>query len=100
MPFLLALLTMITTVHPANLLGTWHGKSGTLTIGKVLKHTNGTQQSYPGEWSADGTTLHVHWLSGRNAIFLPDIECPYTLKGGTLTLEGACFGIEGIDARR
>ena len=45
-------------------------------------------------------TLYVHWLSGTDAIFLPDIECPYTLKGRILKLEEACWGIEGVYTRR
>jgi hypothetical protein len=72
MRLLLALLVMTTTVHPANLKGTWRRKEGTLTIGTVLKHTNGAQNSYPAKWSADGTyTPCPLALSGRDAILPP-----------------------------
>src|SRR5207253_2833428 len=95
---LLALLTMITVVHPANLIGTWHGKSGTLTItNKMLRHSSNT---YPAAWSADGKQLTIKWDVGIHAVFLPQFDCPYTLNGRTLKLERACWGIEGVYARQ
>ncbi len=95
---LLAILTMITTVHPANLVGTWHGKSGTLTVdAKTLRHSSTT---YPGAWSADGKQLTVEWDAGVRAVLLSPLTCPYTLTRNTLTLRSNCGGMEGTYARQ
>jgi hypothetical protein len=98
MPPLLALLTMITTVHPANLVGTWDGKSGTLTIdARTLRHS---ATAYPGTWSTDGKELTVEWDPGVRAILLSPLTCVYMLTGNTLTLRRYCGGMEGTYTRR